>query len=145
MSFIVMGGAAMHAHGFERRVEDLDLIYRRTRINMSRLARALAPIHPYPRGAPTGLDIEWSYRTIADGYTFITTTDLGDLDLFAEITGGGTYDDLIGEAVLLRVFGVECHCLSVPQLIVSKQATGRTKDRHTARKLLESIRPRSTR
>ena len=144
VSFVVMGGAAMVAHGFRREVDDLDLIYRRSRINMSRLARSLAAIHPRPRGVDSSSvaapdDVVWNYRTVADGYTFITTTDCGDLDLFAEITGGGTWEDLVGETVRLKVFGVECDCLSIPQLIASKLATGRAKDRRTARELQRAL------
>jgi len=62
------------------------------------------------------------------GSNFTLTTSLGDLDLLGEIAGGGNYDNLIADAVKIRLFGVECHCLNLEQLIKSKRAAGRPKD-----------------
>ena len=56
------------------------------------------------------------------------TTDLGPLDLLGEIPGGGAYRDLEPGAIRLRVFEVDCLCLSLTQLIRSKCAAGRPKD-----------------
>lgn len=55
-------------------------------------------------------------------------TSLGDLDLLGEIPGGGSYQDLLPDAVDLRVFQTRCFCLSLPQLIRAKRAAGRPKD-----------------
>jgi hypothetical protein len=59
---------------------------------------------------------------------FQLTTSIGDLDIRGEITGGGTYEDLLTESVELDVFGIRCRCLSVRQLIRVKRAAGRPKD-----------------
>jgi hypothetical protein len=45
-----------------------------------------------------------------------------------QIPGGGTYRDLEPGAIRLRVFEVDCLCLSLTQLIRSKRAAGRPKD-----------------
>jgi hypothetical protein len=34
---------------------------------------------------------------------FTLVTSLGDIDLLGEIPGGGSYEDLRGEAILLRI------------------------------------------
>ena len=88
----------------------------------------LAPHTPYLRGAPPGLPFGWNARTIRNGPNFALTSDLGDIDLFGEIAGGGTYRDLLAHSVELEAFGVRFKCVDLPTLIRIKQAAGRPKD-----------------
>lgn len=46
-----------------------------------------------PRGFPEGLPFVWDAATLANGTTFTLTTDLGIIDLLAEVSGIGTYAD----------------------------------------------------
>jgi hypothetical protein len=55
IEYIVVGGAAATAHGSARLTRDLDIVYRRTPDNIERIVHALAPLKPYPRGAPAFL------------------------------------------------------------------------------------------
>ncbi|MBD0326515.1 MAG: hypothetical protein ICV68_08785 [Pyrinomonadaceae bacterium] len=128
VEFIIVGGAAATAHGSARLTRDLDVVYRRTPENIARLVRALAPYEPYLRGAPQGLPFSWDERTIANGLNFTLTTTLGALDLFAEITGGGTYEHLLPHTISLQLYGVECLCLGLKHLIYVKRAAGRPRD-----------------
>jgi hypothetical protein len=48
VEFIVVGGIAAGALGIPRVTLDLDVVYRRSDVNLARLATALAPISPYP-------------------------------------------------------------------------------------------------
>ncbi len=128
VEFIIVGGAAATAHGSARLTQDLDVVYRRTPENITRLARSLAPHAPYLRGAPPGLPFIWDEQTITHGLNFTLTTDLGALDLLAEIAGGGGYDDLLPHSISLRLYGVECMCLGLARLIHVKRAAGRPKD-----------------
>jgi hypothetical protein len=89
---------------------------------------ALAPHGPYLRGAPPGLPFQWDEATIRRGLNFTLTTDLGDLDLFGELTGGGSYDALAPHTVTLELFGMQCRCLDLEWLIRVKRAAGRPKD-----------------
>ena len=41
-------------------------------------------------------------------------TSLGDIDLLGEIPGGGTYEDLVADAIELHVFRIHCLCLILP-------------------------------
>ena len=50
------------------------------------------------------------------------------MDLLGEITGGGGYDSLVAATMSIRVFGVECRCLTLDKLIEVKRAAGRPKD-----------------
>jgi hypothetical protein len=105
---ILVGGAAATAHGSARLTQDLDIVYRRTPENIARLATCLAPHHPYLRGAPPGLPFHLDPETIQRGLNFTLTTDLGALDLFGEIPGGGAYEQLLRDAVEIKLFGVTC-------------------------------------
>jgi len=40
----------------------------------------------------------------------------------------GGYDDLAGTTLSIRVFGIECRCLTLDKLIEVKRAAGRPKD-----------------
>ncbi len=128
VEFILVGGVAATVHGSSRLTVDVDAVYRRTPENIDRLVLALTSYHPYLRGAPPGLPFRWDAATIKGGLNFTLTTDVGDVDLLGEITGGGGYDSLVAATMSIRVFGVECRCLTLDKLIEVKRAAGRPKD-----------------
>lgn len=139
VEFILVGGVAATVHGSARLTRDVDIVYRRTHANIDRLVTALTPYQPYLRGAPPGLPFRWDAATIVRGLNFTLTTQSGDLDVLGEIVGGGGYDALLPSSVLVRVFGVECRCLSLDRLIEVKRAAGRPKDLEAVAEL-EAIR-----
>jgi hypothetical protein len=128
VAFIVVGGAAAIAHGSTRLTQDLDIVYKRSPENLDRLVAALARHTPYLRGIPPGLPFIWDKTTLERGLNFTMVTSVGDIDLLGEIPGGGTYEDLSAGAIELRLFQTRCLCLSLPQLIRAKRASGRPKD-----------------
>ena len=128
VEFVLVGGVAATVHGSTRLTAVVDVVYERSRDNLDRLALALAPYHPYLRGAPPGLPFRWDSQTLERGLNFTLTTDLGALDLLGEITGGGRYSDLLPHSIVIRVFGIECRCLGLDRLIDVKRAAGRPKD-----------------
>lgn len=128
-----MGSAAAVANGLERSVGDLDVVYDRAADNLPKLVEALKDIEPYPRGAEPGLEVPWDVETIDDGYSFIMTTSLGDLDLFADISGIGLYEDVYPESVQQTLWGMDCRCLSPQQLIHNLKCSGRKKDHAQAK------------
>lgn len=125
---ILIGGVAAIAHGSARLTQDVDVVYRRSPENLDRLVAALLPHRPYLRGAPPGLPFRWEAATIKHGLNFTLTTDLGPLDLLGEVTGGGRYEDLLPNSVVLRPFGIEVRCITLGWLIRTKRAAGRPKD-----------------
>lgn len=128
VEFIVIGGFAATAHGSAHVTVDLDVVYRRTPANVERLARALEPLDPYLRGAPPGLPFRFDGETIHQGLNFTLATRAGDLDLFGEATGGGTYDALLPYSEVREVAGLDCRFVDLPTLIRLKRAAGRPKD-----------------
>ncbi|MGH2670998.1 MAG: hypothetical protein ACRDH5_18115, partial [bacterium] len=105
VEFVVVGGLAATMHGSARLTYDVDVVYRRTADNMRRLVLTLTPYHPYLRGAPPGLPFRWDAATLHRGLNFTLTTDIGDLDLLGEITGGGDYETLLPQSPGIQVFG----------------------------------------
>ncbi len=143
VEFIIIGGAAAIAHGASRLTEDLDVVYRREQKNVDTIVKSLAPFAPYLRGAPPGLPFRWDAQTIWNGFNFTLTTSLGPLDLFAEITLGGTYDDLLPHTVMLDVFDGRCLCLGLERLIEVKRAAGRLRDLEAIAELQALLEERS--
>ncbi len=128
VEFILVGGVAAVLHGASRFTQDVDVVYRRTPDNLDRLAAALAPLHPRPRGAPPGLPFRWDAETLARGLNFTLATDHGPLDAFGEIVGGGDYDALAPHTIERDLDGLRLRCLDLPTLIKVKRAAGRPKD-----------------
>ncbi len=126
--FVLVGGVAATLHGSARLTQDVDIVYSRDADNLGRVARALAPLEPYLRGAPPGLPFQLDEQTLAGGLNFTLTTSAGDLDLLGEIAGGGGYDDLILHTIEVELFGARCRCLDLPTLIAAKIAAGRPRD-----------------
>jgi predicted nucleotidyltransferase len=128
VEFIIVGGAAATAHGSARLTIDLDVVYNRSRLNITRLVNGLRPFAPYLRGAPPGLPFDWSDETIEKGLNFTLITKLGALDLLGEIVGGGNYQQLLPHTIEIEIAGVRCRCLALERLIKVKRAAGRPKD-----------------
>lgn len=128
VEFVMVGGVAASIHGSARLTQALDIVYRRTRPNVTRLASALGPYGPYLRGAPPELPFRWGEQVIWNGLNSTLSTTIGPIDLLGEITGGGGYDDLLPHSVSVQIFGFDCHCLGLERLIHVKRAAGRPRD-----------------
>lgn len=128
VEFIIIGGMAATAHGSAHVTIDLDIVYRRTVENISRLAAALSPLQPYLRGAPPGLPFRFDADTIKRGLNFTLVTTAGDLDAMGEATGGGTYDALLPRSEERPIFGLQVRFVDLEMLIHLKRAAGRPKD-----------------
>ena len=138
VDYIIVGGIAGALHGAARATYDLDVVYARTEANLARLVSAVAPLHPYLRGAPAGLPFAFDAETLRRGLNFTLTTDLGDLDLFGEVIGGGSFEDLLPDTDVITVEGHAIRVLTLQRLIATKRAAGRPRD-HDALAELEVL------
>src|SRR5437879_4664340 len=134
VDFILIGMAAI-LHGSARVTFDVDIVYSRAEANLERLAEALRACNPYPRGAPAGLPFKLDSATLRNGLNFTLATDIGDLDLFGEVAGGASYQDLLPHSVEVEAFGVRFKCVDLPTLIRIKEAAGRAKDHESISEL----------
>jgi hypothetical protein len=82
----------------------------------------------YPRGTLPGLPFAFDVQTLRNGENFTLQTDLGAIDLLAEITSGGGYHDLLPSTLELNAFGRTERCLTLSKLIEVRRAAGRPKD-----------------
>ena len=128
VNFIVIGGVAGNLHGAARLTWDLDVVYDRSIANLQRLVDAIAPLHPYLRGAPPGLPFRFDVETLRNGLNFTLTTDIAPLDLLGEVAGGGDYQQLLPHSQEVEAYGTRCRRLDLEALITVKRAAGRPKD-----------------
>lgn len=138
VEFIIVGGVAAALHGAARATYDLDIVYARAESNIARLVSALEPLHPYLRGAPSGLPFRFDADTIRRGLNFTLTTDLGDLDLLGEIVGGGLFENLVQDTDVIALERHRVRILTLERLIATKRAAGRPRD-HDALAELEVL------
>ena len=115
--YIVIGGWAAIMHGIARTTNDVDLVYARDPDNIRNLAAALQAHLPYPRGAPPGLPFRWDEATIRAGLNFTLTTSLGAVDLLGEVSGGGSYEELLPFTTESETFGFPCRFVTLEKLI----------------------------
>jgi hypothetical protein len=128
VEFVVIGGLSATFHGSARVTYDLDVCYSRTSANLRRLATALAPYHPRPRGFPAGLPFVWDEATLRNSTVLTLQTDLGEIDLLAEVAGLGAFEEVRKQSIAIHVFDRDVATLNLPALISSKRAAGRDKD-----------------
>ena len=126
--FIVIGGVAGIIHGAARVTYDTDILYERSPANLRAIVAALAPLIPYPRGAPPGLPFLFDERTLQAGLNFTFSTTAGDIDLLGAVDGIGPYENAIVRAAWIEVSGKRVAVLSLIDLIAAKRAAGRPKD-----------------
>ena len=128
VDFVIIGGWSAILHGSSYITNDLDICFSRGLDNLRRLAEALAPFHPRLRDLPANLPFVWDERTLSNGTIFTLDTDLGEIDLLAEVTGVGSFETLRASAERFEMFDRQVWALDLRSLIQSKRAAGREKD-----------------
>jgi len=128
VDFIVIGGVAALLHGSDRFTSDLDIFYSRSKTNLNRLKHALAPFHPRPLGFPPEFPFVWDEATLRNSSVLTLKTDIGNVDLLAEVAGLGTYEETKARAKIADAFGRRVALLDIRSLILAKRAAGRDKD-----------------
>ena len=125
---VVIGGIAMAAQGSAYVTFDFGACYRRSDQGIERLCQALMHLHVRLRGAPQGLPFQFDAKTVRTGLNFTVTTDISDIDLLGEVSGLGSYYEVLAASELKQVAATQwCRVLSVDGLIRAKQAAGRDK------------------
>jgi predicted nucleotidyltransferase len=128
VEFVLIGGLAMRAHGSAHTTDDMDVCYSRTDINIKAVSQAMAPLHPYMRGAPQGLPFKFDEATIKAGLNFTLATARGEIDFLGEVAGLGGYDKVFAQSREMSIFGFSLWVLTLDGLIAAKKAAGRRKD-----------------
>ena len=70
----------------------------------------------------------WDAARLANGTDFTLNTDLGILELLAEVSGIGSYAEVRAASVEVDAFDRRVRALDLRALILAKKAPGRPKD-----------------
>ena len=128
---VLIGGFAGVVYGSPYLTTDVDVVPATDRDNLDRLADALRAMHAkvWAEDAPQGLPLDSSGESLAQVQLWNLVTDHGRLDVTFLPSGTKGYDDLARDAVRLTILGVDVDVASLADVIRSKEAAGREKDR----------------
>ncbi|HJS27193.1 MAG TPA: hypothetical protein VJ913_08730 [Actinomycetota bacterium] len=129
--FVLVGGFAAVIHGSPYVTVDVDVVPERTEVNLRRLSEALRAMHArvWTSGEPEGLPFDHNAESLGGSRVWNLVTDHGRLDVTFTPSGTTGYDDLERDAVRLEILGVDVDVASLADVIRSKEAAGREKDR----------------
>jgi hypothetical protein len=129
--YVLIGGLAAILHGASHLTTDADVVPKEARDNLDRLAAALKELHARIRvaGEPEGVPFDHSAESLARVRIWNLQTDAGDLDITFEPSGTRGYDDLRRDAVSMRLRSGDVTVASLADVIRSKEAADRPRDR----------------
>ena len=128
VEFVVVGGTAALVHGAATPTDDLDVAAPLTVENIERLLSALRPLRPRHVTRPDLGEVWQTPEELSRFRLLLLETDLGRLDVLAEIEPLGGIGDLQTINVEL-VPNRPVRVLSLDQLIQVKAHLGRPKDK----------------
>ena len=131
VKFVLIGALAARLHGFPRLTADADITPLKSDENLENLARALKKLRAkvYTEAIPEGLEFDCSARTLARADMWNLVTNAGRIDIAFMPAGTTGFDDLAKGAEKFKAYGVVFLAASLADIIRSKEAAGRPKDR----------------
>jgi hypothetical protein len=132
-------------HGSPFPTEDADITPRNDRPNLARLAAALRELNARSRTetVPESLPFACDAEALAAAQTWNLQTAAGDLDLAFQPSGTQGYSDLRRDATIAQLYSVTVHIASLSDVIRSKAAADRPKDRRVLPALREILAKRT--
>lgn len=142
VEYVLIGGLAAALHGAAYVTQDVDVTPKQDLANLDRLSAALSELGAATRfdREPCRLPFRHDGASLGRARVWNLTTRYGDLDLSFVPSGTGGYDDLRRDAVAVDLRGTTTLLASLADVVRSKEAAGRDKDRlvlPTLRALLE--------
>ena len=130
VSFVVIGGVAVGAHGYPRATADLDLVPDPDPGNLDRLIGALDSLDAtLPTVGGRSFDPTTDAKVIRRGGNVTADTRFGGLDVVQLASGVPPFSTLNEDAVDSELLGVPVKVCSLSRLREMKQAQGRTQDK----------------
>lgn len=131
VEFVLIGALAARLYGFPRLTADADITPASTKENIERLARALRKLRArvYTESVPEGLSFDCSAATLGRARMWKLVTNGGRIDIAFEPSGTNGYDDIVRGAKKFEAYGVVFLVASLADIIRSKEAAGRPKDK----------------
>jgi hypothetical protein len=142
VDYVLIGALAATVHGSVLRTEDVDVCPSRTRSNLTNLAAALLALEAKELDPHKGEVVhrEWDAAMLDGDVMWLLVTPFGRLDLVFEPAGTAGYEDLARDALDVDIGGVRARIASLRDVIRSKEALNRPRDREqlpTLRRLLD--------
>jgi len=140
--YVLIGGLAAILYGAPHVTTDVDVVPEETKDNLARLSATLKELNARIRvaGEDAGIPLDHSAESIARARIWNLVTDQGNLDITFVPSGTTGYGDLVRDAEAMNVRGVDVPVASLADVIRSKEAAGRERDRAilpTLRRLLD--------
>ncbi len=133
VDYVLIGGLAAILHGSSALTNDADICPDPSPENLERLAAALREMKARVRNAvePDGVAFSADPEFLQHVQLVNLTTRFGDFDIAFQPAGGQGYADLVRRAVEIEVDGTVVRVASLADIIRSKEAANRPKDRAT--------------
>ena len=131
VDYVMIGGLAAAIHGSDLVTGDIDITPATDDDNLARLSSALDDLEARIRtpDIPDGLPFAHDATSLARGTVWNLVTNAGDLDLAMMPSGTQGYDDLRRDAIAIAIVGIPTRVAALADVIRSKEAAGREKDR----------------
>jgi hypothetical protein len=131
VEYVVIGGTAAVIGGATHVTFDLDITPARGEENLDRLIAALKLLNARVYGMPpeAAESFQLDGRTLAAGSARKFLTDHGELDVSLDPDGTHGYGDRRRNAVRTRAYGIEFQVAALEDVIRSKEAADRPRDR----------------
>jgi hypothetical protein len=129
--YVVIGGTAAAMGGATHVTFDLDITPERSPANLDRLASALRRVNARLTGVPDAIAAAFQLdgAILGNGSIWTFTTDHGRLDVAFEPSGTSGYKDLRRGAHETKIDGMRIVVASLEDVIRSKEAADRERDR----------------
>ena len=129
--FVLIGGFAAVIHGSPYVTTDIDVVPRREAANLGRLSDALRAMHArvWTASEPNGIPFDHGAMSLGEVLVWNLVTDFGRLDVTFEPAGTSGFDDLASGAIDLEILGTHVEVASLADIVRSKEAADRDKDR----------------
>ena len=139
--YVVIGMLAALLHGSPLATQDMDICPARESANLDRLAAALEELAARIRTPDDvgGVAFPYDGRFLGQADVWNLRTRFGDLDISFQPSGTRGYEDLRHRAVRYDVGGFEAPVASLLDVIRSKEAANRPRDRQALPTLRELL------
>ena len=142
--FVVIGGYAVMAHGAPLITQDLDVCAPLDYGNARKIADAFRDLNPHHRRHVKVIPIEITPEFCKNLKNLYIRTDIGDIDVLADVPDFGTYEKVEQESIEIELPAGKCRIIGLDALIAIKSAVGRPRDREAVL-LLRAIREQQQR
>jgi hypothetical protein len=128
---VLIGGFAGVIHGSPFVSTDVDVVPDDDPANLERHSAALDDLHAreWTANEPDGVPFDHDATSLVADRVWNLVTDHGRLDIVFEPSGTAGYKDVARDAVSLVILGTRLDVASLADVVRSKEASGRDKDR----------------